>query len=249
VAAAGRLAGRPAARAEARAGAAREPSGGSSGSEAAPQDGECGECGGPGARDWNRGSRGSARGRRRRWAVGVRGLRAAGSPDAGPWTVGPPGAVPWAVGSPDAVPWAVGPPDAVPWAGGPPDAGSLNFRRSHVEHRGRMPMCRWKRRCHRTSRVLGGHRWARGHWRDPLAHSRVEAVRVAGWVAEGTFFWSELPRVGELVTSGKCAALLPSPGGNPGFLTPALHRLGSGCHRTVAVLQAGEPEALKEQSD
>lgn len=41
VAAAGRLAARPAARAEAREGAAREPSGGSSGSEAAPQDGEC----------------------------------------------------------------------------------------------------------------------------------------------------------------------------------------------------------------
>ncbi|XP_018888664.2 paired mesoderm homeobox protein 2 [Gorilla gorilla gorilla] len=41
VAAAGRLAARPGARAEAREGAAREPSGGSSGSEAAPQDGEC----------------------------------------------------------------------------------------------------------------------------------------------------------------------------------------------------------------
>uniref|UniRef100_A0A4W2FRA0 Paired related homeobox 2 n=2 Tax=Bos TaxID=9903 RepID=A0A4W2FRA0_BOBOX len=41
VAAAGRLAARPAPRAEAREGAAREPSGGSSGSEAAPQDGEC----------------------------------------------------------------------------------------------------------------------------------------------------------------------------------------------------------------
>ncbi|XP_054377172.1 paired mesoderm homeobox protein 2 isoform X5 [Pongo abelii] len=39
VAAAGRLAARPGARAEAREGAAREPSGGSSGSEAAPQDG------------------------------------------------------------------------------------------------------------------------------------------------------------------------------------------------------------------
>ncbi|XP_042537123.1 paired mesoderm homeobox protein 2 [Dipodomys spectabilis] len=39
--AAGRLAAQPAARARARAGAAREPSGGSSGSEAAPQDGEC----------------------------------------------------------------------------------------------------------------------------------------------------------------------------------------------------------------
>lgn len=38
--AAGRLAARPAARAEARESAAREPSGGSSGSEAAPQDGE-----------------------------------------------------------------------------------------------------------------------------------------------------------------------------------------------------------------
>ncbi|XP_077003133.1 paired mesoderm homeobox protein 2 [Tamandua tetradactyla] len=41
VAAAGRLAARPGARAETREGAAREPSGGSSGSEAVPQDGEC----------------------------------------------------------------------------------------------------------------------------------------------------------------------------------------------------------------
>ncbi|XP_074248476.1 paired mesoderm homeobox protein 2 isoform X1 [Saimiri boliviensis] len=41
VAAAGRLAARPGAGTEAREGAAREPSGGSSGSEAAPQDGEC----------------------------------------------------------------------------------------------------------------------------------------------------------------------------------------------------------------
>ncbi|XP_058528121.1 paired mesoderm homeobox protein 2 [Ochotona princeps] len=41
VAAAGRLAARPAARAGAPEGAAREPSGASSGSEAAPQDGEC----------------------------------------------------------------------------------------------------------------------------------------------------------------------------------------------------------------
>uniref|UniRef100_A0A3Q2H9A1 Paired related homeobox 2 n=1 Tax=Equus caballus TaxID=9796 RepID=A0A3Q2H9A1_HORSE len=41
VAAAGRRAARPAPRAEAQEGAAREPSGGSSGSEAAPQDGEC----------------------------------------------------------------------------------------------------------------------------------------------------------------------------------------------------------------
>ncbi|XP_060056306.1 paired mesoderm homeobox protein 2 isoform X1 [Erinaceus europaeus] len=50
VAAAGRLAGRPGARAESREGAAREPSGGSSGSEAAPQDaGECPSPGGGGA--------------------------------------------------------------------------------------------------------------------------------------------------------------------------------------------------------
>lgn len=64
VAAAGRLAARPAARAEAREGAAREPSGGSSGSEAAPQDGECGRRAGPrrgaGARGRGNGSTGSA---------------------------------------------------------------------------------------------------------------------------------------------------------------------------------------------
>lgn len=62
VAAAGRLAARPAG-AETREGAAREPSGGSSGSEAAPQDGECGPGGrGPGAWERNAGS----------WALGAR---------------------------------------------------------------------------------------------------------------------------------------------------------------------------------
>lgn len=61
VAAAGRLAARPAG-AEAREGAAREPSGGSSGSEAAPQDGECGPGGGRGGRGngtWGPGLAGS----------------------------------------------------------------------------------------------------------------------------------------------------------------------------------------------
>lgn len=59
VAAAGRLAARPAG-AEAREGAAREPSGGSSGSEAAPQDGECGPGGrGPGGVGTERGVPGS----------------------------------------------------------------------------------------------------------------------------------------------------------------------------------------------
>lgn len=63
VAAAGRLAARPAARAEAREGAAREPSGGSSGSEAAPQDGECGRARGAGPeRAWERRGAGGARG-------------------------------------------------------------------------------------------------------------------------------------------------------------------------------------------
>lgn len=50
VAAAGRRAAGPGPGPEAREGAAREPSGGSSGSEAAPQDGECG-VGTAGARD------------------------------------------------------------------------------------------------------------------------------------------------------------------------------------------------------
>lgn len=65
VAAAGRLAARPGARADVREreGATRGPSGGSSGSEAAPQDGECGARGealrGPGA---GRGARWRARG-------------------------------------------------------------------------------------------------------------------------------------------------------------------------------------------
>lgn len=59
--AAGRLA--APAGAEAREGAAREPSGGSSGSEAAPQDGECGPGGGAGRGNGARGP--GSRGRRR----------------------------------------------------------------------------------------------------------------------------------------------------------------------------------------
>lgn len=60
VAAAGRLAARPAG-AEAREGAAREPSGGSSGSDAAPQDGECG-AGGAARGSWERDAGSRARG-------------------------------------------------------------------------------------------------------------------------------------------------------------------------------------------
>lgn len=60
VAAAGRLAARPAG-AEAREGAAREPSGGSSGSDAAPQDGECG-AGGAAGGSWERDAGSRARG-------------------------------------------------------------------------------------------------------------------------------------------------------------------------------------------
>ena len=73
VAAAGRLAARPAARAEAREGAAREPSGGSSGSEAAPQDGECGRRAGP-----RRGGRGPGAWERKRGVRGARGRRGSG---------------------------------------------------------------------------------------------------------------------------------------------------------------------------
>lgn len=78
VAAAGRLAARP-------AGAeAREPSGGSSGSEAAPQDGECGAWernGGPGSRGRRLGARG-ARGARARPA-GMRPGRSGGGSGTG----------------------------------------------------------------------------------------------------------------------------------------------------------------------
>lgn len=87
VAAAGRLAARPAG-AEAREGAAREPSGGSSGSEAAPQDGECGAWerhAGPGLawpEERARGRHGCARGARAagpgRGAAGAGGAAARG---------------------------------------------------------------------------------------------------------------------------------------------------------------------------
>lgn len=87
VAAAGRLVARPAPRAEAREGAAREPSGGSSGSEAAPQDGECAGPG-PGMRGQRLvGPKGRARDRRRK-----RGLWLCRSPAwEGEVAAGPPG--------------------------------------------------------------------------------------------------------------------------------------------------------------
>lgn len=93
VAAAGRLAARPAG-AEAREGAAREPSGGSSGSEAAPQDGECGPGGGRGGRGngtWGPGLAGS-KGRAERPGASAAGSRAGkeGAPAETPRVAGPP---------------------------------------------------------------------------------------------------------------------------------------------------------------